>query len=369
MRVPSLLLLVTAAAPALSAQQITVSPRAGGAYAFSTAGEDGSRAILGISTGSSGKRDTLGLLVQSVTAGSPAEKAGLEEGNRIASVNGVNLKLAKGDAGEPDMNGVMSNRLVREMKKVKAGDEVTLEVWAAGRTKSVKVKTVAADDLEPVTRRRQSADERAAIGVNLSSTGSKRDTLGVFVSGVTEGGPAEKAGIAEGDRIAAVNGVDLRVTKDDIEDGFSGRGITRLEKEIAKLKPGQTADLTVLSGGRSRSVKVTAGKASELHAESVQIFNGNGGMMFSRPMGAMELPLPPVPPPAGMAPMAPTPPNAPRVRIYRDGEELPTAQLRQQLERARVEVQRSMERLRTTEPRVRIAVPATTRRIVTRVVI
>jgi S1-C subfamily serine protease len=327
-----LLLLLAAAAPVLGAQQrITVTPRAGaGSYALANIEEDGTRAILGISTGSSGKRDTLGLLIQSVTAGSPAEKAGLEEGNRIASVNGVNLKLAKGDAGEPDMNGVMSNRLVREMKKVKAGDEVTLEVWAAGRTKSVKVKTIAAEDLTPTRARRQSADERAAIGVNLSSTGSKRDTLGVFVSGVSEGGPAEKAGIAEGDRIASVNGVDLRVTKDDIEDGFSGRGISRLEKEIAKLKPGQTADLTVVSGGRSRSVKVTAGKASEIHGESVQIFNGTAGTFFSRPMGAMELPIPPVPPMAGLAPMAPTPPSAPRVRI---------------------------------------AVPATTRRIVTRVVI
>src|SRR6185437_1738351 len=56
-------------------------------------GEDSNRAVLGISTRSTGKRDTLGLLVESITSGSPAEKAGLEEGDRIASVNGVNLKL------------------------------------------------------------------------------------------------------------------------------------------------------------------------------------------------------------------------------------------------------------------------------------
>ena len=77
--------------------------------------------MLGVSTGSSGKRDTLGLLIESVTPGSPAEKAGLEEGNRIASINGVSLKLSREDAGESDMSGTMTNRLVREMRKIEGG--------------------------------------------------------------------------------------------------------------------------------------------------------------------------------------------------------------------------------------------------------
>src|SRR5690242_14184542 len=60
------------------------------------------RAVIGVSTSTStGSRDTLGLLVSAVTRGSPAEKAGIEEGNRIAAINGVNLKLATADLGDP----------------------------------------------------------------------------------------------------------------------------------------------------------------------------------------------------------------------------------------------------------------------------
>src|SRR5688500_17744564 len=50
-------------------------------------GDDEDRAVLGIGTSSGGERDTLGLLITSVTSGGPAEAAGLEEGNRILAVN------------------------------------------------------------------------------------------------------------------------------------------------------------------------------------------------------------------------------------------------------------------------------------------
>ena len=172
------MLLLAAAAPIAGAQQSgTVAPRAR-TFTMNRA-EDDDRAMLGVITGSSGKRDTLGLLVESVTPGSPADKAGIEEGNRIASINGVSLKLSRGDAGEPDMSSMMTNRLVREMRKLKAGDEATLEVWNGSRSRAVKVKTVAADDLAPERVTRREAADRPALGISLGSSGSKRDTLGV----------------------------------------------------------------------------------------------------------------------------------------------------------------------------------------------
>ena len=73
--------------------------------------------------------------------------------------------------------------------------------------------------------------------MTVASTGSARDTLGVFVQSVVHDGPAEKAGIVEGDRIAAINGVSLRVAR-----------------EVAKLKAGEAAELTVVTVGRSRAV-------------------------------------------------------------------------------------------------------------------
>jgi len=113
---------------------------------------DPDRAMIGVSTTTTGRRDTLGLYVSSVTSGGPAEKAGIEEGNRLASINGVNLKLSREDAEDPATANVAQNRLVRELRKAKAGDEVTLEVWGGGRTRTVRVKTVAASELEPTSR-------------------------------------------------------------------------------------------------------------------------------------------------------------------------------------------------------------------------
>ena len=243
---------------------------------------DPDRAVLGVGTSSDGKRDTLGVLVTSVTEGSPAEKAGIEEGTRIGSINGVSLKLSRDDAGDEEMmmGGMMSRRLEREMRKVKAGDEATLELWAGGRWKTVKVKTVAAGELMPMRRSRASDEERAALGLSISSTGRKRDTVGVFVSSVSEDAPAEKAGIVEGDRIASINGVDVRAPREDAGDRWaSSRRERRLQREIRKLKAGQTAELVVVTGGRSRTVKVTAARARDLmHHDGTEFFRFGDGM-------------------------------------------------------------------------------------------
>ena len=73
-----------------------------------SASADEPRAVIGVihDAARSTSRDTLGVLVSTVRAGSPAEKAGIEEGNRIASINGVSLKLAAADIGDDEMAGV-----------------------------------------------------------------------------------------------------------------------------------------------------------------------------------------------------------------------------------------------------------------------
>jgi len=370
------MLLLAAAAPMAAARQsVTVAPRARILLSNRSA-DDVDRAMLGISTGSSGKRDTLGLLIESITPGSPAEKAGLEEGNRIASMNGVSLKLAREDAGESDMSGTMTNRLVREMRKLKAGDEVTLEVWNAGRYRTVKVKTVAASDLTPERMGRQDAEDRPALGISLGSTGSKRDTLGVFVSSVSENGPADKAGITEGNRVASVNGVDLRVPKEDIGDwSVASARVSRLQREIAKLKPGQTVDLSIVEGGRARAVKVTLGRAKDIERTTGFSFStGDGSSFIMRPRVPMPpmSPMPPMPPMSPMEPMSPMPPMAPRARIRVFGGDGDTevnldglretlrdigprirADLDRELPQAMDQVRKEMDRLRIEMPLMR----------------
>ena len=126
--------------------------------------------------------------------------------------------------------------------------------------------------------------KRPAIGVQLSPTGTLRDTLGVFVSRVTPKGPAENAGIVEGDRIVSINGVDLRVNAADAEDGYAADlPRRRLTREVGKLSPGNVATLRVWSGGRVRDIPVTVGKASDLKE------SGSFGMMMDGMPGVMHL--------------------------------------------------------------------------------
>ena len=141
------------------------------------------------------------------------------------------------------------------------------------------------------TRVDSASMKRAAIGVQLSPTGTSRDTLGVFISRVTPKGPAENAGIVEGDRIISINGVDLRVNAADAGDSYAaGLPSRRLTREVAKLSPGAVVNLRVWSGGRIRDVQVTTGRASDLNEGGFYgLFEGGspGGAVF-RTMPRME---------------------------------------------------------------------------------
>ena len=131
--------------------------------------------------------------------------------------------------------------------------------------------------------------KRAALGLELRTTGTRRDSLGVFVEAVTPKGPAETAGIIEGDRIASINGVDLRTSAADTEDSYTnGLAAHRLAREVQKLAPGARVTLRVYSGGRFRDVQVTAGRASEVMRLGNRFhFGGPGGMMEFNGPGPM----------------------------------------------------------------------------------
>jgi hypothetical protein len=191
------------------------------------------------------------------------------------------------------MAGVLGRRFQRELDKTKAGDEVELRVLAEGQTKTVRVKSVRADELRPdrLTRTR-AADERTTLGASVGGYPSPRDTLGVFIVSVAEDGPLAKAGIFEGGRIASINGVDLRVPAADASDEFMTTSrVRRLTREIEKLAPGANAELRVYSNGQYRNVTVQAVKSSDLkQTRSMSIFAPGGmGNVFIR-SGSGDMP-------------------------------------------------------------------------------
>lgn len=292
----ALLAAATMASP-LSAQ-ITIMRNPDGVGMRTRISADAPRAVIGITTsGSANSRDTLGVLVSAVRPGSPAEKAGIEEGDRIASVNGVSLRLAAADVGDFDAGSALTRRLTRELDKLKPGDEVDLRVYSNGQTKSVKVRTIAPADLYETGMARSGAD-RATLGISIGTTGSRRDSLGVFVMSVDDAGPAAKAGIEEGSRIASINGVDLRArTSNDDEGSFRLSNVGRLERELAKVKVGDEVELRVWYNNQFRNVKVKTVRAGDLPRSSrVSVFvGGDGAMPLMQRMGPVA-PMPPMPP-------------------------------------------------------------------------
>lgn len=99
------------------------------------------RALLGISLGSSGtERDTLGLLVTQVTRDGPADRAGIDEGNRIAEIDGLSLRLDPSDIGRSEASDAMMRRLTRTLRGLREGEPTNLRVFSGGRFRSVQVQ-------------------------------------------------------------------------------------------------------------------------------------------------------------------------------------------------------------------------------------
>lgn len=119
---------------------------------------------------------------------------------------------------------------------------------------------------------------RPTLGMTLSATGTVRDTLGVFVMRVVPGGPAERAGIIEGDRIASIDDVSLKTNAADVDDPYAaGLPAHRVSRTVMKLTPGKTVTLRVYHDGRYRTVTVTAGKMGDVYKDHARIMLGMEG--------------------------------------------------------------------------------------------
>ena len=322
--------------------------------------EEKPRAALGINTSSSGtRRDTLGVLITSVVRGGPAEKAGLEEGNRIAAINGVSLRANAADVEDYESAGTLSRRLVRELEKVKPGAEVELRVYREGRTENMRVRTVSSDSLykRATTFRRASRsdmDERPALGIGLGNTGSRRDTLGVLVMSVQDSSPASRAGLEEGNRIASINGVNLRVAREDADDPSLGHTkAQRLMREVSQLKPGDNVTLRLYANGQWRDVTMKVARAGDLPRSRGMTFFGGMGVPPVPPV----MPVMPAFPRGTLRTMRDVGPihyeSGPDVDRIMEEARLMVERFRPELEKVREQVPRAMERIRVPDVKVR----------------
>ena len=99
-----------------------------------------SRRVLGISFSQRGSmRDTAGLLIASVSSGGAADKAGLNEGDRIVSVDGVDLRVPASDAGSSEGVNARVSRFRRALDAARDSQPVKLEVLSESRRRTISV--------------------------------------------------------------------------------------------------------------------------------------------------------------------------------------------------------------------------------------
>ena len=179
-----------------------------------------------------------GVIVQEVTPGGPAEKAGLQPDDIIVALNGSPVK--DGDD------------LVSRVSEMPAGTQASLTVDRAGEKLTKKVvieerQKVFKDDPRFARRRPEMTDPNegegqttARVGIGVKGlTADQRKEMelpedsGVVVTAVEEGSFAEEIGIRERDVIASIN-------RQPVSSFDAVKSI------IAKLKPGDPVAFRVL---------------------------------------------------------------------------------------------------------------------------
>ena len=164
------------------------------------------RSMLGVTTqpvtseiaSSLGLAQVHGALVNSVVAGSPAEKAGLRRGDVITAINGESIRSG--------------NDLRNEVSQLQPGTATRLSIVRDGKEQTVNVTVAEREDTTAQPEDRDAAGSSTGFGMTVEPLTRDRArelgiaaTSGVVVVDVQSGGRAADAGIRAGDVIVEVD--------------------------------------------------------------------------------------------------------------------------------------------------------------------
>ena len=201
-----------------------------------------------------GLDEAQGFLVTDITAGSPADKAGIRGGYKIDDINGMEIALGG------DIIVGIDNNTVRKIDDIlsylerekKVGDEVQLSVLRDGRIQDtlptiLAVRPGSADQIQqpPQQEQQQQQNQGKPGWLGLSGTGITPEIAQAMglppdterFSGVLEiaaDGPADKAGIRGGYKIDNINGREIALGGDVIV-GIDNMTVTTPENIITSL--------------------------------------------------------------------------------------------------------------------------------------
>lgn len=151
-------------------------------------------------------KEKKGALVAQVVSGSPAEKAGIEQGDVIVEFDGKEVTDSKD--------------LPRLVASTPVGKSVSIKLWRNGKVLDRQVKVGEMQDKVEMTK----APFQKSLGITVQNLtpeiakglGLKKDT-GVVVTRVEPGSPAADAGIQTGDVIREVNRTSVKDAEDFIQ--------------------------------------------------------------------------------------------------------------------------------------------------------
>src|SRR5262249_40264877 len=203
---------------------------------------------VGLEPGPNGK----GVTVQQVYDGSPADRAGLQEGDVILSIDGqstpdaaaltravrqrnpgdkITLRISR-EGNEQTVTATLGERQTHVKVLRIPGGNGTGHAWALNLPDMKSVPRawmgVATSDLTPELRRHFGASEKE----------------GVLVAQVRQGSPADKAGVRVGDVLTSVGGHTV-TTPSDVADA------------IRDKDAGEQVNLDLVREGRARTVSLT----------------------------------------------------------------------------------------------------------------
>jgi predicted metalloprotease with PDZ domain len=225
--------------------------------------------------------DAQGVLVAAVVDGSPADKAGLEDGDVILSLDGQNMTSVK--------------QMVDAIRAAAPGDVVTIEVLRDGRHRTMDVELGKADkdmrvrdvyipdvsQLEGLTNKAhkwvQAWDqERGYLGVGILDVNADlgeyfkvKEGEGVLITSVAEDSPAEEAGLKAGDVVLEYDGKDVKKAGE-------------FRDYVASTEPGKEVSMVVKRKGRNKTLDVEIGEMDTPMSSFLQGFMQPQGMPRGR---------------------------------------------------------------------------------------
>jgi serine protease Do len=191
-----------------------------------------------------GLPDSSGALIADVLPGSPAEKAGIERGDVIRSVDG---RAINESADLPPIIGNMA-----------PGTKAKVTLFRDGRTVD---KTVTVNQLDELAGNGSAPRPAADEGPSRPSNGNALGLVGQDLSA----GERQRLGLRSGEGVLIRNpgeaGADAGLRPGDVvlQVGRSSVGsASALDKELASVKSGQTVMLLVRRQGNTQFIAVTA---------------------------------------------------------------------------------------------------------------